>query len=291
MKIKLPTEQQKEELFHIHELCFRDHIEEIWGWDEKWQRDHFSKEWDDSEWRVLLDNDQIIGYLCWSYERDHLYLKNISFIPEFQNRGLGSQAMDFINKQADNKDLAIKLSVFRTNQRVISFYEKLGFKIYDTVETGYRMSKEFTELVSPMSEQDWDSYHLVREQLLYINRGLIGTYQRDHPDEFLDDNHPKIYKLDGQVIGVLRVDITDQEAGFRLVAITEKFQRGGYGTMMMRAAEQFALTHLDTTKKTCFSLNAARDAILFYEKLGYVVDDPKNWVQKKSPRMIRYVYP
>jgi len=291
MNIKLATEQHKEELFQIHELCFRHHIEKIWGWDETWQRDNFSKEWENSEWRILLDNNKLIGYLCWSYESDHLYLKNISLIPEYQGRSLGSQAMDFITKQAEDKNLAIKLSVFRTNQRVINFYEKLGFKIIETLETGHRMSKGFTELVTPDSDQDWDNYHLVREQLLFINRGRIGIYQRDHPDEFLEGNHPKIYKLDGQIIGVLRVDITNQEAGIRLVAITEKFQRCGYGTMMMRAVEQFALSHLDTSRELCFSLNAAKDAIGFYEKLGYEIDDPKNWVEKESPRMIRYVYP
>ena len=94
----------------------------------------------------------------------------------------------------------------------------------------------------------------------------------------------------GEIIGVLRIDITDSEAGIRLVAITEEFQRGGHGTNMMRAAEQFSLAQLDTTKKLCLSLNVAKDAIGFYEKIGYVVDDPKNWVEKECPRMVRYLY-
>lgn len=142
MKIEATEEVHLKELFAIHERCFKDHIEEIWGWDETWQWNYFLKEWKDSEWRILLKDDKIIGYLVWIVDTDHLYVKNIAFIPEYRKQGLGRQAMHYIDLQAKVKNLPIKLSTFRTNHGVVSFYEKLGFKVTEVVETGVKMTKD-----------------------------------------------------------------------------------------------------------------------------------------------------
>lgn len=141
MDIKPVRNEYKTLLFNIHETCFRQHIEEIWGWDDMWQWDYFCKEWNQAKWRVLLNDDQIIGYLCWTIEPDHLYLKNISFLPEYQGRGLGAIAMTYIEDIATNQQHPVKLSVFRTNKRAQKFYEDLGYKATEIVETGTRMTK------------------------------------------------------------------------------------------------------------------------------------------------------
>jgi|GEM_PF-472928 len=291
MEIKPVTEELKKTLFEQHEICFRHHIEQIWGWDDAWQWEYFCKEWDEADWRVLLDGEKVIGYLCWTIEYDHLYLKNVSLLPGYQGRGLGGLAMDFIENLAEEKNLAVKLSVFKTNKRVLEFYKKRGFKVIEEIETGFRMSKGYCQLVSPETEDDWEQYHSIRENILFLNRGRIGVYQNDHPDEFLDNHYPKIYKLDGIVIGVVRVDILEQEAGFRLVAILEECRGKGYGTMMMADAEKFALANSQSGELSCLSLNAVKDAVGFYEKLGYVLDDPESWVEPESPRMVKILTP
>ena len=50
--------------------------------------------------------------------------------------------MTFIQSEADSKGSGIKLSTFRTNARVVKFYQRLGFKVIETVETGLKMSKD-----------------------------------------------------------------------------------------------------------------------------------------------------
>jgi ribosomal protein S18 acetylase RimI-like enzyme len=141
MDIKPVTPQHKTTLFNIHEACFRHHIEEIWGWDYMWQWDYFCKEWNQAKWRILLIDDQAIGYLCWTIEPDHLYLKNISFIPECQSQGLGKIAMTYIEDIATKNKLPVKLSVFRTNQRVQQFYKNRGYQVTEIFDTGVRMTK------------------------------------------------------------------------------------------------------------------------------------------------------
>ena len=142
MQIELARESQLKELFAIHELCFKDHIEEIWGWNEVWQWDYFLKEWKDSTWRILLDDKKIIGYLVWTMKTDHLYLQNIAFIPEFRKQGLGRIAMNYIELKAKAKKIPVRLSTFRTNSAVARFYKKLGYKVTEVVETGIKMTKQ-----------------------------------------------------------------------------------------------------------------------------------------------------
>ena len=153
MQIEQAREEHKSELFAIHEICFKHHIEDIWGWDEEWQRNHFDQEWQVGEWRILKESNQVIGYLMWKVKNDHLYLHNISLLPECQGRGLGKLAMEYIQKEADSRGGAIKLSAFRTNERVLKFYLNLGFNVIEKVDTGLRMSRGHGQLLSPENDE------------------------------------------------------------------------------------------------------------------------------------------
>ena len=142
MNIEQAKEEQLKELFGIHKLCFQSHIEVVWGWDEDWQWNFFNEEWNNSEWRILTENETIIGYLVWTMKPDHLYLQNICFLPDHQGKGLGKSTMAYIEKLASDRSFPVKLSTFRTNDRVLKFYQDLGYKITEKVETGYRLSNE-----------------------------------------------------------------------------------------------------------------------------------------------------
>jgi hypothetical protein len=44
MDTRLAAASDEAELFEIHRAVFRGHIEQIWGWDEEWQRANFARE-------------------------------------------------------------------------------------------------------------------------------------------------------------------------------------------------------------------------------------------------------
>lgn len=139
------------------------------------------------------------------------------------------------------------------------------------------------ELISPTTDSEWNAYHRIRESVLWEARGLIGLYDSSHPDEYKENNYPKLLVHESNPVGVVRIDldIDAQSAGFRRVAISSKKQRKGYGSELMRLAESFARAH------GCDKLhaNVSTDAILFYEKLGYELepDHPEN--DPTNPRM------
>jgi GNAT superfamily N-acetyltransferase len=121
------------------------------------------------------------------------------------------------------------------------------------------------ELRAPDSAEDWKAYHGIRRKVLFENRGQSGVYDENHPDERREGNYPLLLLLEGEPIGVIRVDINGLQAIFRRVAIREDLQRSGHGRVLLTLAESFA-----QSKGCNYILSAvAPDAVGFYERCGY----------------------
>ena len=123
------------------------------------------------------------------------------------------------------------------------------------------------ELKTPSSTAEWTAYHDIRRKVLFENRGRFGVYDANHPDEHLPGNYPLVLLLNGETIGVIRVDIKDRQAMFRRVAIRDDVQRKGHGKALLALAESFAQT------KGCAQIGSdvAPDAVGFYERCGYML--------------------
>ena len=70
----------------------------------------------------------------------------------------------------------------------------------------------------------------------------------------------------GDVIGVIRIDISANVAWLRRVAIREDLQRVGHGRVLLRLVEAFAKVEGCNEVRS----NAAVEAVGFYERCGYV---------------------
>ena len=126
------------------------------------------------------------------------------------------------------------------------------------------MEYKLKELASP---EDWKSFHEIREKSLFLERGKIGIYQQDHPDERNPQNHPLIFLLDGKPIGVLRLDeLEDGIIGLRRVAIIKEQRNKGHGSVMIKLVEEYAFNKLNANK---IISNVDSGALNFYLKHGY----------------------
>ena len=140
--------------------------------------------------------------------------------------------------------------------------------------------------LEPVKESEqWHDYHDLRRVVLFESRGRIGVYDENHPDENAPGNHPMLFYKDGAAVGAVRIDLNPEEqtATFRRVAIREDQQRHGLGRSLMGQAESFAALH----RCTFFVANVARDAVGFYEKLGYRYDSGSPENHPYNPRMIK----
>ena len=120
----------------------------------------------------------------------------------------------------------------------------------------------------PRNREEWRAYHAIRRQVLFENRGVVGLYIENHPDEFAPGHHPLVLIYNGAPIGVIRVDISGRVAWFRRVAVCDALQRCGHGRTLLRLAEALA------RRERCHEVrsNVAADAVGFYERCGYSRD-------------------
>src|SRR5215204_1228577 len=121
------------------------------------------------------------------------------------------------------------------------------------------------ELRAPGNNEEWFAFHAIRRKVLFENRGKLETYIENHPDDFKPGHHPLILLYRGVVIGVIRVEVCDNVAWFRRVAIQEDLQRLGHGRVLLQLAEAFAKA------QGCNEVlsNAAVEAVDFYDRCGY----------------------
>lgn len=121
------------------------------------------------------------------------------------------------------------------------------------------------ELRAPRTSEDWAALHDIRRKVLFENRGKHDSYIQNHPDDFKTGHHPLVFLYEGEVIGVIRIEVGEKAAWFRRVAIREDLQRLGHGRVLLRLAEAFAKVE-GCTEVRC---NAAVDATGFWERCGY----------------------
>ena len=139
MIIQKATALDKAQIFEMHVSLFKGHINEIWGWDNDWQRANFDKEWEDSNTELITHEGDCLGYLQTRLDKDHIYVLSLGILPEFQSIQFGAKAMRVLMNRAAEKQLPIKLNVFKTNLRVIQFYNKLGFEVVGDNNNGVTM--------------------------------------------------------------------------------------------------------------------------------------------------------
>ncbi len=113
-----------ESLFDLHRTVFRSHIEEIWGWDEEWQRSRFRQEFDSSVTSVVQVAGRTVGYVQTVVDANQLYLQNIALHPEVQRQGIGTCLVKRLQQDAVERNVPVNLSLFRTNPQAVNFYER-----------------------------------------------------------------------------------------------------------------------------------------------------------------------
>lgn len=117
---------------------------------------------------------------------------------------------------------------------------------------------------------DWEAYHGIRRAELFDAKGRIGIYDPNRPEERAPGNFPLLLKFHGRDVGTTRLDVRqDGTAIIRLVAVPKTEQGKGHGRELARQVE--AVARQNGTKKML--VNAAPEAVGYYEKLGYVRDD------------------
>lgn len=140
MNIRPVEDGEEAALFEIHRAVFHSHIEQIWGWDEEWQKANFARELESSTTSVVSINGLIVGYVQFCNDGKGIYVQNIALITNYQRKGIGTRLIEQLQAKAAANGVPLELGVFRTNAPAQRFYERLGFKKTCDTDTHIQMS-------------------------------------------------------------------------------------------------------------------------------------------------------
>ena len=95
---------------------------------QKAQQHSFEGEFPGADHEIILSADQPIGRVIVDRQDRGIHLVDISILPEFRNRGIGTAIIDGLFAECRERDIPFYLRVLKTNpaQRL---YERMGFKV------------------------------------------------------------------------------------------------------------------------------------------------------------------
>lgn len=125
------------------------------------------------------------------------------------------------------------------------------------------MTYELRELATPA---DWEAMHAIRLDVLFTPERHPGlVYDRAHPHDTNPAHSKFLLLLDGTPIGTTRLDPRGEGGIVRLVGIARDRQGQGHGATL----ERLFIDHARARGMSRLWLNAARESVGFYEKLGW----------------------
>lgn len=129
MKRRRIRSEDVEMLFDFHREAYRHHVERTWGlWDDAWQRANFADECAQSTCEVLVDGDEVIGYVQFVEEPHQVRLWNIVIRVDRRGQQLGTTFVRDMQQRAAARSVALTLRVFPSNDAAYRFYLRLGFR-------------------------------------------------------------------------------------------------------------------------------------------------------------------
>jgi len=137
--LRLATPDDSEFLYNLKKQTLKEYITQIWGWNEKDQRDYYKKIFEPDKYHIIQQNGEDIGCLSIEEQHNKIMLNIIEITPEYQNKGIGSKLIRDLIKKGSQENKTIELQVFKVNQRAFKLYRTLGFKLVNETETHYQM--------------------------------------------------------------------------------------------------------------------------------------------------------
>lgn len=122
------TNDDEEMCYKIHRAAMHDIVDQVFGWDEDFQRDMWAREWVASEFRIVVVDGKEVGDVDVVEEPDRIRLTGFELHPEYQGRGIGSGILRALQARATERGVPLYLGVFIPNVRAKALYDRMGFK-------------------------------------------------------------------------------------------------------------------------------------------------------------------
>lgn len=91
------------------------------------QQIHYQSYFPDGEHQIILRDGAAIGRIYLEQSPEKIHLLDIALLPEHRGQGLGDAMMRDLLEKAGAAGLPITLHVYRFDEQVLAWYQRLGF--------------------------------------------------------------------------------------------------------------------------------------------------------------------
>ena len=141
LNIRKAYASDNEFVFTVKKAAFREYVEQVWGWDDSYQRELHDRRFASQDLHIIQFCGTDVGFLATSRTRATLKVNQLYILPEYQGRGIGSACMARILDDASLRQKPVVLQVLKVNTRGVIFYQRLGFTIVGETTTHFQMKK------------------------------------------------------------------------------------------------------------------------------------------------------
>jgi len=121
-------------LYRLKVVCLKEYVTAVWGWDEAFQRSHFTANFDPTDSHIVVACGRDIGQLSVELRPAEIHLNGIYLLPAYQGQGLGGRIIGDVLTRAHANDRPVQLQVIIGNP-AHRLYERLGFRIIQKTGT------------------------------------------------------------------------------------------------------------------------------------------------------------
>ena len=141
LHIRKACTSDSEFVFTVKKAAFQEYVEQVWGWDESYQRELHERRFTTQDLRIIQFCGTDVGFLATSRTRATLKVNQLYILPEYQGRGIGTACMARVLNDASLRQKPVVLQVLKVNTRGVAFYQRLGFTIVGETTTHFLMKK------------------------------------------------------------------------------------------------------------------------------------------------------
>lgn len=125
--------------YDIRKNALGEYVKQTWGWDEDWQMKYHREDFNTEILSIIEVDGETAGTLEVYFDEHSMIISGIYITGKFQNRGIGTDIILNLHKQAAGKNMGVRLQVLKVNLKAKKLYEKLGYTVYNTTETHYQL--------------------------------------------------------------------------------------------------------------------------------------------------------
>ncbi len=140
--LKTATIDDLDFAYYLKKVTLKKYIEEIWGWDDAYQRSETLNSLELGDTKIILVENQAVGIFETNENHNTCNIVEIELMPAYQKRGIGKMLISQYVETCYVHHKNVDIGCFKNNNTAIELYKKLGFIIYEETATHFLMRYE-----------------------------------------------------------------------------------------------------------------------------------------------------